>query len=118
MGLSEFSFQQYQEEASRTAIFPQGQAVVYTALGLGNEAGEVQGVVKKYIRGDFENQERLHPFAVAAKGVAKELGDVLWYVSAVSDAWGLDLEDVARGNLEKLRGRQERGTIGGNGDDR
>ena len=48
----------------------------------------------------------------------KELGDVLWYVSAIAFYNGIELDDVARANLDKLRSRQQRNKIHGNGDNR
>lgn len=50
--------------------------------------------------------------------IAKELGDVLWYVAAICDELGLEMSDVARRNVEKLSDRQERGVIQGEGDER
>ena len=48
----------------------------------------------------------------------KELGDVLWYLTQIATDAGLSLEAVARGNLEKLFSRKERGKIVGDGDNR
>ncbi|MEZ4102976.1 MAG: MazG nucleotide pyrophosphohydrolase domain-containing protein [Candidatus Paceibacterota bacterium] len=48
----------------------------------------------------------------------KEIGDVLWYLSALSNDLGFTLEEVAEKNLEKLKSRQERGVVHGNGDNR
>ena len=48
----------------------------------------------------------------------KELGDVLWYLSALAFYNGIDLDDVARANLDKLRNRKERNQIHGSGDNR
>jgi len=50
--------------------------------------------------------------------IAKELGDVLWYLAQMASELGASLEDVARGNIEKLRSRKERGMISGSGDNR
>jgi NTP pyrophosphatase (non-canonical NTP hydrolase) len=47
-----------------------------------------------------------------------ELGDVLWYMAELCTQLGISLEDVAARNIEKLRGRQARGTLLGDGDDR
>ena len=88
-------------------------AFLYSALGLANEAGEVGGKVKKILRdkGGVVSDETRHE-------IAKELGDVLWYVACVAEDFGLSLEDIATENLEKLRSRNERGTISGEGDTR
>lgn len=101
-------FYEYQEEASKTAIYPEQYKIVYPALGLAGEAGEVAEKVKKHIRDGVLNVEDLK----------KELGDVLWYLAAIASDLGLNLDDVADANLQKLRSRQARGVIGGNGDNR
>jgi NTP pyrophosphatase (non-canonical NTP hydrolase) len=50
--------------------------------------------------------------------MAKELGDVLWYVSQIASELGLELEEIAQANLEKLLSRQRRGVLSGSGDER
>ncbi len=50
--------------------------------------------------------------------IKKELGDVLWYLSTLSNNLGITLEDVALTNLKKIQKRHENGTINGEGDDR
>lgn len=102
------NFKEYQELAAKTAIYPEEYRIVYPALGLAGEAGEVAEKVKKLIRDGNLDRELL----------AKELGDVLWYVSALSRDLGIDLETVATRNIEKLRSRAERGTLRGSGDSR
>lgn len=47
-----------------------------------------------------------------------ELGDTLWYVAVLADHFGLPFEDIAERNIRKLADRQQRGAIGGSGDDR
>lgn len=87
-------------------------SVAYVGNGLG-EVGEVQGKIKKIIRdsgGVITDEHRA--------AVAKELGDCLWYISQAATEFGLDLDEVAQGNLDKLAGRKERGTLQGSGDDR
>ena len=101
-------FNEYQEEASKTAIYPEQYKIVYPALGLAGEAGEVAEKVKKHIRDGVLNVDDLK----------KELGDVLWYLAAIASDLGLNLDDVAEANLQKLRSRQARGVISGNGDNR
>lgn len=79
-------------------------------LGLGEEAGEVLGLIKKRIRGDNDPafQEK----------VLKELGDTLWYLSQVAKDCGFSLQDVAMTNLQKLEDRFQRGVLKGSGDNR
>ena len=50
--------------------------------------------------------------------LAKELGDVLWYVSQLASEFGLSLDSIADRNIEKLRSRQVRGKLQGSGDER
>lgn len=87
--------------------------MAYPALGLAGEAGEVAEHAKKAIRDDagVVTEER-------RRAMAKELGDVLWYVSQLASELGLELEEIARANLEKLLSRQRRGVLSGSGDER
>jgi NTP pyrophosphatase (non-canonical NTP hydrolase) len=104
-------FSHYQRETAKTAIYPREHAVVYPALGLAGEAGEVAGKVKKALRdedGTFSDDRK--------NAIRLELGDVLWYVAQVASDLGLELEDIAAANLLKLAGRQGRGALGGDGD--
>ncbi len=52
------------------------------------------------------------------KELEKEMGDVLWYLAQLATELDLPLENVAQGNLQKLKSRQERGLLHGNGDNR
>jgi NTP pyrophosphatase (non-canonical NTP hydrolase) len=52
------------------------------------------------------------------QGIAAEIGDVLWYLAALSRDLNIDLHDIAFKNLEKLYGRKARGTLSGSGDKR
>jgi len=108
------NFTEYQHFAARTADYPRrGQNLEYPTLGLNGEAGEVAEKVKKVER---DSQGIVTPEIKHA--IAKELGDVLWYIAALCDELGLDMTDVALSNLEKLAKRSERGLIGGSGDNR
>lgn len=106
-------FNEYQIQARSTAIYPSNRAIIYPALGLAGEAGEVAEKVKKLIRDDDEilTEERL-------AAIEKELGDALWYISNLASDCGLNLADIAKKNLGKLLSRQERGVLKGDGDNR
>ena len=54
--------------------------------------------------------------AVLKEQLIAELGDVLWYCAMLSDEMGVSLSDVMQQNLDKLKGRAARGTLGGSGD--
>lgn len=101
----------YQEEARKTALYPEAYRLLYPTLGLAGEAGELANKVKKVLRdhGGVLTEE-------AREALLLELGDVLWYVAQVATDLGVSLEAVAQKNLEKLRSRAERGRIGGSGD--
>jgi len=104
----------YQTSALQTAIYPNmGSNFTYPALGLVGEAGEVADKLKKVIRdndGVLTDQVR--------DAVAKEIGDVLWYVSVLAYELDYDLNTIAQNNLDKLASRQERGVLAGSGDNR
>jgi len=108
-------FNEYQKKALTTALYPEKYKIIYSAMGLGNEAGEVLGKVKKWLRGDdgdgAMSEER-------KEGLKGELGDVLWYLSGLASDLGLSLEDIAKSNIEKLQSRKERGALHGDGDKR
>lgn len=107
------TFKSYQEEAVKTAIYGSGSLIIYPALGLGNEAGEVQGKVKKVLRDNDGNFTPEH-----CQKIGDEIGDVLWYMAALCRDLGLNLEDIAANNIAKLRDRQARNVIHGSGDTR
>lgn len=87
----------------------------YPVMALAEEAGEVVGKVAKYIRKQEYNATN---YLRLREDVKKELGDVLWQLNAVATEFDLDLRDIAEANLSKLSGREERGTIVGEGDSR
>lgn len=104
---------EYQRLSRRTAEYPRQAWLAYPALGLAGEAGEVAEHAKKAIRDDggaVSDRRR--------EAMAKELGDVLWYVAQIATELDLDLDQIAQGNLEKLLSRQQRGVLSGSGDDR
>jgi NTP pyrophosphatase (non-canonical NTP hydrolase) len=104
---------EYQRLSRRTAEYPREAWLTYPALGLAGEAGEVAEHAKKAIRddaGQVTDERR--------SAMAKELGDVLWYVSQLATELGLELDEIAQGNLDKLLSRQRRGVLSGSGDER
>ena len=106
-------FCNYQSTARQTAIYPDQYGIIYPALGLGGQCGEVQEKVKKIIRDDNGEVSQ-----AKKEELKKELGDVLWYVANLASDLGLNLDDIARENINKLLSRQERGVLQGSGDDR
>lgn len=106
-------FSEYQRFSRRTAEYPREAWLTYPALGLAGEAGEVAEHAKKAIRDDagMVTEER-------RAAMSKELGDVLWYVAQLASELGLELDQIARDNLEKLFSRQRRGVLSGSGDER
>lgn len=98
----------YQNAAVKTAVYPETHAILYPALGLAGEAGEVANKVKKMIRDGNTD----------LTAIADELGDVLWYIAALASDLGVDMDTLAAKNLNKLFDRKERGVLGGSGDDR
>lgn len=96
--------------------------LMYTALGLSNEAGEVLGKLKKLMR-DHRNglailQANSVEGALHREAVAMEVADVLWYAVVLLDELDFDAGDVAIRLLNKLASRKERGVIQGSGDNR
>ena len=109
-----YHFDLYQDKADETAIYPnKGDNLYYPALGLAGEAGEVCEKVKKIMRdkgGVLSEADALE--------ISKELGDVLWYLSAIACEINVALSTVAEDNIDKLHSRKERGMLQGSGDNR
>lgn len=108
------TLEEYQTKSRVTALYPgAGKNFVYPTLGLVGEAGEVADKIKKVIRdnsGVMDDETRIE--------IAKELGDVLWYLAQLSTEIGFSLEEIAQKNIDKLMSRKERGVISGSGDNR
>lgn len=118
-------FDEYQIAAGQTAIYPgQGsytireeggsglEPLAYLGLKLTGEAGEVAEKIGKAIRDGVDDEQAW------SLGLAKELGDVLWYLSQIARELGYEFSHVAELNLTKLASRAERGTLHGSGDER
>lgn len=112
----------YQKMALETAQYPREFKVIYPALGMNGEAGEVADKVKKVIRdSEIVLRDRFGSIVLPddkREEIAKEVGDVLWYVAAMAYDIGYTLEEIATMNYKKLKSRQERHQIGGSGDNR
>ena len=94
---------EYQKLSARTLlekpdfeIRPEQVMIVWNAIGLGGEAGEVLDLIKKGI---------FHQQGIDLIKLKKELGDVLWYLSALCTQFGFTLDDVMETNIEKLKAR-------------
>lgn len=108
------TFEEYQKLSRKTALYPNaGSNFVYPTLGLAGEAGEVAEKIKKVIRDKnsiVSEETKIE--------IAKELGDVLWYVTQIAAELGLSLDSIADSNIKKLYSRFDRGALGGDGDNR
>ena len=103
----------YQKEAVSTAVYGEGNKIIYPTLGLCGEAGEVAEKIKKVLRdkaGVFDDERK--------QEIAKELGDVMWYIANIANDLGFNLETICQMNLEKLFSRRDRNKIHGEGDNR
>ncbi len=107
-------FKEYQKKSRETAIYPnKGNDFIYPTLGLAGESGEVAEKIKKVLRdnngvvGEKEKEE-----------IKKELGDVLWYLAQIATELNLSLEEIADFNIKKLKSREKRDKLHGNGDNR
>lgn len=92
----------YQQEAM-TLLNPaltEQEVLMNGLMGLCGEAGEAIDLMKKHL---FQG----HPLDKAA--LAKELGDVAWYLAEAATGLGVPLSDIFQGNLEKLHSRYPSG---------
>lgn len=123
----------YQHLATKSAIYP-GQrsalGLAYVALKLNGEAGEFAEHVGKAMRDDGLMDAQLinrdgsggTKMSVLTEerriSIIKEIGDVLWYLSAACNELSITLSDAALTNLEKLHDRANRNALRGSGDNR
>lgn len=106
---------EYQQQALKTVLSTGDdfKDLLHWVLGINGESGEIAEKIKKVIRDkdsviSQDDKDEL----------AKEIGDVLWYLAVFAHDLGIPLEDIAQANLDKLKSRQSRGTLGGSGDNR
>ena len=93
---------EYQKLAMTTLnpALSEKDVLINGVMGLCGESGEAIDIVKKWLAQGHElDKERL----------AKELGDICWYLAETATALGLSLEDIMAANIEKLRKRYPEG---------
>ena len=104
---------EYQKLALETADLKRKNELFHLALGLTGESGEIAEKIKKIIRDHNSDETKLDKH-----DMAKELGDVLWYVAVLSEYLGYSLSEISGLNIKKLSDRKSRGELGGSGDSR
>ncbi len=118
VGHDEMTLDEYQDKASEFCFYK--GSLLYPALGLAGESGEVVEKVKKLYRDDeinFMREDMTDELtAEQARAVALECGDVLFYIAAIANDIGYSLEEIADMNLAKLTDRQHRNVLTGSGD--
>lgn len=89
---------EYQKEALRTesGMSQRYPRILNGLMGLNGEAGECIDILKKHI---FQGHD------LDKEHIAKELGDVAWYLAVSAAAIGYDLETILQMNVDKLRAR-------------
>lgn len=89
---------EYQREAMRTAsgMNKEYPRLLNGLMGLNGEAGEAIDILKKHL---------FHGHDLDKEHLAKELGDVAWYLAISAEALGYDLETILQMNVDKLRAR-------------
>ena len=99
----------YQEQVESLILTEGVTRIVENTLGLVGETGEIAEKIKKSFRDGTE---------IDCDDIAKELGDVLFYVAALASVYEIKLSDIAATNLNKLFDRKERNVLQGSGDNR
>ena len=93
---------EYQQLAMTTLnpALSKKDVLINGVMGLCGESGEAIDIVKKWLAQGHElDKEKL----------AKELGDICWYLAETATALGLSLEDIMTANIEKLKKRYPEG---------
>ena len=93
---------EYQKLAMKTLNpeLSEKDVLINGVMGLCGESGEAIDIVKKWLaQGHQLDKEKL----------AKELGDICWYLAETATARGYSLEDIMSANIEKLRKRYPEG---------
>lgn len=120
--LFSMDIKEYQGIIKKTAVYPKEIGLAYCAMGLTGEAGEVADKIKKLYRDRvFHSQTQTWKQIIIddnKKDIVKELGDVLWYITAMANELGISLEEIMEMNYNKLIKRRETNTLQGSGDNR
>lgn len=93
---------EYQKLAMTTLnpALSEKEVLLNGVMGLCGESGEAIDLVKKWMMQGHE-LDKAH--------LAKELGDVAWYLAETATAIGYDLETILQNNIDKLRARYPEG---------
>ncbi|MBR5880064.1 MAG: nucleoside triphosphate pyrophosphohydrolase family protein [Clostridia bacterium] len=76
------------------------EVLINSVMGLCGESGEAIDIVKKWMAQGHElDKEHL----------AKELGDIAWYLAEAATALDMQLEDILQANIDKLKKRYPEG---------
>ena|SRR5580658_4413419 len=112
------NFNEYQHAALQTADYPEkGRNLLYPALEIGGEVGEIIDKIKKYYRNfgitsnEQLNDEQRHALIL-------EGGDALWGLATLATELGVPFECFATYNVEKLADRKRRNVVKSEGDNR
>ena len=95
------NFSEYQNAALRSfktepGLTPQQSMAMLGCIGLAGEVGECTEPVKKWFFHHKKTEDEVR------QALKEEIGDVLWYAACLAQAFGLELEDIAKNNIEKL----------------
>ena len=93
---------EYQKLAMKTLnpALDKKDVLINGVMGLCGESGEAIDIVKKWLaQGHDLDKEKL----------AKELGDIAWYLAETAYALDIPLEDILQANIEKLSKRYPEG---------
>jgi NTP pyrophosphatase (non-canonical NTP hydrolase) len=98
----EMKFSEYQDVSTRTMPkgLSRGDLLSNLCLVLAGESGEFVDLMKKHL---------YHGHHLDVEAVKSEMGDILWYLSSLAVALGVDLGDVAEINVDKLKSRYPNG---------
>lgn len=93
---------EYQNLAMRTLnpTLQKRDVLINSVMGLCGESGEAIDIVKKWFA-------QGHP--LDKEHLAKELGDVAWYLAEAATALDIPLEQIFQDNIEKLKKRYPKG---------